>query len=245
MAVTRSDAPPPAMATEDVHAYCRDVEAYLCRRNDGHLIRLVGPAFDLVKGWAEHGIPITVVREAIDRVIERAERKLTRKRPVRIEFCDGDVLDGYDRWRRAVGVAHRADEPPPGLSKRGTLHAHVERVAVRLAVALGSDQAGARLRPAVQTALTALDGLKAESGSARGAARDILVERLAGIDRTLLAAAEQALPAERLTALAADAAHEIAPFRARLQAAQWEAAVTAARGRLVRNACGLPIVSFD
>ena len=48
----------PAMAADDVHAYCREVEAYLCRRNDGHLIRVVGPAFELVKGWAAQGIPL-------------------------------------------------------------------------------------------------------------------------------------------------------------------------------------------
>ena len=28
--------------------YCREIEAYLCRKNDGHLIRVVGPSFDLV-----------------------------------------------------------------------------------------------------------------------------------------------------------------------------------------------------
>ena len=37
----------------DVPAYCREVEAYLCRRNGGHLIRLVGPSFELVRDWAE------------------------------------------------------------------------------------------------------------------------------------------------------------------------------------------------
>ena len=53
----------------DVHAYCRDVEAYLCRRNGGHLIRLVGPAFEMVRDWAAQGIPLTVVCDGIDRVV--------------------------------------------------------------------------------------------------------------------------------------------------------------------------------
>jgi hypothetical protein len=26
----------------DVESYCRDIEAYLCRKNDGHLIRVTG-----------------------------------------------------------------------------------------------------------------------------------------------------------------------------------------------------------
>jgi len=32
----------------DTAAYCRDIETYLCRKNDGHLIRIVGPSFEIV-----------------------------------------------------------------------------------------------------------------------------------------------------------------------------------------------------
>lgn len=240
-------APPPStLAPDDLHAYCRDVEAYLCRRNDGHLIRIVGPAFELVKDWATDGIPLTVVREAIDRVVERAEKKLTRRRPIRIEFCDGDVRDGYDRWRRAVGVTREtAPTDVPGTPRRGSLHAHVERVAVLLAAALGSDRAPATVQPAVQAALSALDGLREASSSARGAARDAVLDALAALDRTLLIEAEGALSPARLQALEAEAVRELAPFRGRLPATQWDAAVGAARARLVRAAVHVPIVSFD
>jgi len=241
------DPPAPPMAADDVHAYCREVEAYLCRRNDGHLIRIVGPSFELVKGWAEQGIPLALVREAIDRVVERAARRpQARRRPLRIEFCDGEVLDGFDRWRRAVGVAHATPAPAGGsVSKRGSLHAHVERVAVQLAAALGSDRAPAALQPSVTAALTALDAVQSSSATARGAVRDALIATLAEIDRTLLDDAARALPAERLAALTAEAAQELAAFRGRLQPAQWQAAVAAARGRLVRAAVGVPVVSFD
>ena len=40
------------MGLSEPDDYCRQVEAYLCRKNDGHLIRIVGPAFDQVRGWA-------------------------------------------------------------------------------------------------------------------------------------------------------------------------------------------------
>lgn len=233
------------MTTDEMHAYCREVEAYLCRRNDGHLIRVVGPAFELVKGWAAQGIPLTLVREAIDRVVERAAKRPGRRRPVRIEFCDDEVLDGFDRWRRAVGVTQAAPAESGGAPRRGSLHAHVERVVVQLAAALGSDRAPAALAPAIRTALTALDGVQATSATARGAARDALIASLAAIDRTLVEAAVAALPAATLAALTAEAAGELAAFRGRLPAAQWEAAVGAARARLVRAAVGVPVVSFD
>ena len=90
------------IAPED---YCREIEAHLCRKNDGHLIRIVGPAFEQVSGWAREGIPLKVALSGVDRYFERYYRKGPRRRPVRIEFCDADVRDAFDDWRRAVGVA--------------------------------------------------------------------------------------------------------------------------------------------
>ena len=88
----------------DVESYARDLEAYLCRKNDGHLIRITGPAFEQVHGWAAQGVPLKVAQAGIDRYFERYYRKGPRRRPVRIEFCEADVLDAFDDWRRAVGV---------------------------------------------------------------------------------------------------------------------------------------------
>ena len=45
------------MGTESVD-FCREIETYLCKKNDGHLIRVVGPSFELVSGWAERGVPL-------------------------------------------------------------------------------------------------------------------------------------------------------------------------------------------
>ena len=37
--------------------YCREIESYLCRKNDGHLIRVVGPSFDLVAAGRRRAFP--------------------------------------------------------------------------------------------------------------------------------------------------------------------------------------------
>ena len=87
-----------------VEDYCRQVEAYLCRKNDGHLIRIVGPAFEQVCGWAAKGVPLTVAMRGIDRYFERYYARGPRRRPVRIEFCEADVMDVFDEWRRALGI---------------------------------------------------------------------------------------------------------------------------------------------
>src|SRR5687768_12302909 len=92
--------------------YCRQVEAYLCKKNGGHLVRIVGPAFQRVCEWAEQGVPLKIAFRGIDRCCERAAAKGGRRRPMRIEFCEADVLEGFDDWRRAIGVsAERVAEP--------------------------------------------------------------------------------------------------------------------------------------
>src|SRR5678816_2148942 len=112
--------------------YCRDLESYLCRNNDGHLIRIVGPAFEQVCGWAARGIPLKLAMRGIDRYFERYYAKGSRRRPVRIEFCEADVLDVFDEWRRSVGVG-AAGESLAAEGNRNSLPAHLERVIARLA----------------------------------------------------------------------------------------------------------------
>ena len=63
----------------------------------------------MVRGWARRGIPLKVALQGIDRCVDRSSASGPRRRPVRIEFCEADVLDAFDAWRRAVGV-HRADD---------------------------------------------------------------------------------------------------------------------------------------
>ena len=70
----------------------------------GHLIRVVGPSFEIVSGWAAQGVPLKVAFAGIDRYFERYYRKGPRRRPVKIDFCDADVLDAFDEWRRALGL---------------------------------------------------------------------------------------------------------------------------------------------
>ena len=65
----------------DLGAYCRAVENYLCRRNDGHLVRVVGPAFDCVAAWAAKGVPLRVAYRGIDRCVDRFAARQNRRRP--------------------------------------------------------------------------------------------------------------------------------------------------------------------
>jgi hypothetical protein len=173
-----------------VEDYCRQVEAYLCRKNDGHLIRIVGPAFEQVCGWAARGVPLTVAQRGIDRYFDRYYAKGPRRRPVRIEFCEPDVLDVFDEWRRALGITATADAtqaPPPHSGRHESLPAHLERVVARLTALRGGEDRS--LDATVDAIVGEIDVARAGAKSLRGDARQTLMARLRDLDRQLLDAA--------------------------------------------------------
>ena len=233
----------------DVESYCRELEAYLCRKNDGHLIRITGPSFERVQGWAAQGIPLTVAEAGIDRYFERYYRKGPRRRPVQIVFCEADVLDAFDEWRRAVGIARvtseagggpDVEEPVPASRPRRSLASHIDSAVARLTVLRGSDQAGPALGAALDAAVRALDALKPEAARARGEARDALLQRVEQIEETLTTAAFAALDADQQSAFETEAETELAPFRTRLSAEAYAQSRRAAVHRLARQHFGLP-----
>src|SRR5581483_1438982 len=106
--------------------------------------RVTGPSFDVVAGWAAKGVPLKVAFRGIDRHFERYYRAGARRRPVRIDFCDADVLDVFDEWRRALGLpmggAVAEDVESGGAARPAEGHgrslpSHLERVLMRLTAA--------------------------------------------------------------------------------------------------------------
>ena len=231
--------------TQDPADYCRQIESYLCKKNEGHLVRIVGPVFEQVSGWAAQGVPLAVAFRGIDRYCERYYAKGPRRRPVRVEFCEADVLEEFDNWRRAVGVsAPAAAEESSETSTRDSLPAHLDRVIARLTALRGSDRS-ATFRDRVDTAVRELDTLRASAKHARGDGRSAILSRLAILDATLLDAARAELDAGRRAALRSQAESEIAPFAGRMSPDARAGAVGAAFDRLLRDAANLPCLGFQ
>ena len=235
----------------DVESYARELEAYLCRKNDGHLVRITGPAFEQVQGWAHQGVPIKVAEAGIDRYFERYYRKGPRRRPVRIEFCEADVLDAFDDWRRAVGVARvvpdspggpDVEDPQPAVRARRSLSSQIESAMARLTVLRGSDQAAAAFGDALDVAVRALDALRPDAARARGEARDELLAKIAAIEDALASAAVASLSEAERAALDGEAAAELEPFRARMSEAAYRQSRRQALHRLVQQRFGLPSI---
>jgi len=227
--------------------YCRRVEAYLCRKNDGHLVRIVGPAFEQVSGWAARGVPLKIAFHGIDRYFERYYAKGPRRRPIRIEFCEADVLDVFDEWRRAVGVpaadAAIDGESEETASRHGSLPAHLDRVIARLTTLRGGpDRSFDELLDRI---VSELDTARARAKVLRGESRKAFLDRLAEIDRLLLDTARMHGGPATLEELRAEADTELASFRGRMTVEAYERARAACVDRLIRERARLPVVSFD
>jgi hypothetical protein len=234
-----------------IEDFCREIEIYLCRKNDGHLIRVVGPSFDLVSGWAERGVPLKVAYTGIDRYFERYYRKGPRRRPVKIDFCEADVLDVFDEWRKATGIqssvaSHQSSvgSHQSSAGSRQSLPAHLERVVLRLTSARASGSLGEAFDALIDRVAGELDAARAKAGGLRGSARQALVERLSTLDAELLDQARAALEESLRTSMEREAFEELEGFRSGMTAEAFARARDAVVNRLVRTHFGLPTIGF-
>jgi len=250
---------------DDVGEYCRRVEDHLTRVNAGHLVRIVGPGFALVRGWAEAGIPLSAVFRGIDQKAER-HREGQSRRPLRIEFCEPDVRAVFDQWRRAIGVsawppadpAEATEARTPDASagetgtaapdaapgKRPSLAKHLDRAIDRLTRASGRVDVTGPLRDACDELIGALVEIRRAAAGVRGPAREALRDQLPAIDARLSAAVLEHSPMELRRVAEADALADLAPFRARLDPETWQRSVRLTTDRLLRDRLGLPSIDL-
>jgi hypothetical protein len=241
--VTHSNPESPIPNPETAAEYCRQVEAYMCRKNDGHLIRIVGPAFEQVCGWAARGIPLKMATRGIDRYFERYYAKGPRRRPVRVEFCEADVLDVFDEWRRSVGVSSSAADLVGPRNPSSSLPAHLERVIARLTtLRAGEDRS---LDEAIDAVVRELDAVRAKAKTIRGDARDALLDRLRELDVSLIDAVRARCDAPALQQLAAEADEELRPFRSRMPDEAYRQSHRACIDRLLRERVRLPTIAYE
>ena len=228
-----------------VEDFCRQIETYLCQKNDGHLIRVVGPSFEIVSGWATQGVPLKIAYAGIDRYFERYYRKGPRRRPVKIDFCDADVRDVFDEWRRATGVpSSSASASAVRNSSRASLPAHLERVVLRLTSARSGGSLGGAFDALIDRVAADLDTARAKAGGLRGDARQALLDRLSALDGELVRQARATLDDATRASLMREAEAELAGFRSGMTAEAFARAHDAAMDHLVRERVKLPTITF-
>jgi len=182
---------------------------------------------------------------------------------VKIDFCEADVLDAFDEWKRAVLVGSResvvsgresivADRE--SMTGRGTdagvrsgvsLPAHLERVVLRLTSARARGVIGPELDGLLDRIAHELDFARTEARGVRGEARQALIARLAALDRELVAEVTRALPQSAQNALAREAEDDLKAFRTAMSDAAFARARAAAIDQRVRERFALPVVRYD
>jgi hypothetical protein len=224
--------------------YCREIEAYLCRKNDGHLIRIVGPSFERVCGWAGRGIPFKIACHGIDRYCGRYYAKGPRRRPVQIDFCEADVLDAFDAWRRAVGVRATSSATEDAGPSRTGLSTHLARVILRLAARRAEASVTDGLGQILELAANEAVEFTRLGSPVRGEARARVLARLGELDREMIDASRRECPPETLKLLRQEAVEQLAPFRERMPAEAYERSLEAAVDRLIRERERLPTLTM-
>lgn len=230
--------------------YCRELESYLCRKNDGHLIRIVGPSFERVCGWAAQGIPFKIACQGIDMYFVRYHAKGGRRRPVQIDFCEHDILDAFDAWRRAVGVrmpdTEQTDDEAQARRRKRSLPEHLDRVCERVTARRACITPPPPELDAVLEAITKeAAAFRDLAGPFRGETRDRIVARLVELDRLMLDSARAHAEPAALRAMRAEAMEQLLPFRDRMPAEIYAGAVESAVDRLLREREQLPIIAFE
>jgi hypothetical protein len=149
----------------------------------------------------------------------------------------------FDDWRRAVGVsAFSSNSEHP--QRKPSLASHIERAIAKL-VAVRTEGKPAEFVERLGEFVRELDALLPDAQRARGDRRAQIVARLDEIDRQLLDLAREQVSQTSEASLRRDAAEELAPFASRMPADAYEKALELALSRLVRQAVGLPVVSFE
>jgi hypothetical protein len=196
-------------------------------------------------------VPLKVALSGIDRYCERYYRKGPRRRPVRIDFCEADVLDVFDEWRRALGLpvagplADLGARPDAVPARTGaSLAAHIQRAAIRLTTARATGALGADADGLVDRVSRELDAARASARGLRGDARRALIERLAALDVELGAMARSALGDTDRRTFEREADADLAGFRDTMTGEAYRRAREAAIDRLARERFGLPTLSF-
>lgn len=251
--------------TVDVGEYCRIVEDHLTRVNGGHLIRIVGPAFELVRQWAGAGVPASVVLRGIDLKAER-HRLGNATRPLRLEFCEADVREVYRNWRRAVGLpgnegaesgeaiaegaaaggagqdadSDSQEDQKDRKERRPSMTRHLDRAVDRMSRAMSRADLPDDLREALDLVLQELVELRDVARKARGPIREEITQRLQLLNDQLADRLQSFAPTAVLESVRREAESELAHYRGRLSRDAWPRAVDANADRLLRDRYGLP-----
>jgi hypothetical protein len=165
---------------------------------------------------------------------------------VHIDFCEADVLDAFDAWRRAVGVRLPGSDGDNSSRKRNAgMREHLDGVLERITGRLTSARPlGGHLKGVLETIADEVASFAKLAEPVRGEARTRVRARLAELDRLMLDAVRGDADPGSFPEIQREAQEELAPFRERMDAEAFRRALDLAIGRLLREHEKLPVLTI-
>ena len=229
----------------DLGSYCREVESYLCGKNSGHLVRIVGPGFELVCDWAERQIPLRIVFHAIDRTFERHYGKGRSRRPIRIEFCEADVMELFDEWHRALGPGAVSPTSSRSRVRQSLVESHIERTIDRLTTWRDTGGQFPAMMDVITRSINDLNLVRDRIRITQDAARQEVVDRLRQIEIELTAMLHKVVDSGTFESIQSEMAIELESFRERMPPEAFASATRVGIDRLLYDHFKLPKISFE
>lgn len=246
------DEPTSPESALDLGEFCRRVEEHLARVNRGNLVRVFGPAFELVRRWYLAGVPLSIVLRGIQDKAERHQAGRS-KRPLRLEFCESDVEALFADWRRAVGVAAattvdsssaEAARPTAPERNKTSLTRQIDRAIDKLSRAAGRLDAREEVRADLAVLIDGLVVLRDSGRRARGDGKKLVRERAASLDHDVAMLARR-WAGPSIAETTAEAERDLAVYRARMPPEAWARSVEVSVDRMLRDRLGLPTLELD
>jgi hypothetical protein len=206
---------------EDDHAYFQAVEEIFVGLRGAPL--LLSPAdWQVAQRWHQEGVPLDLVRTALDEVFARRKERGTKGKISSLRYCAPAVDKAWEEHRDLAAPGFRGETAAFDLGAR----------LAALAAALPDALAGRESWAGRVAALASIDDPQT------------VEERLAELDRELLATAGAALCAEARSELVAGVERSLAGLAGRLSAEEAELSRQRLEAQAVRRRERLPLLSL-
>jgi BirA family transcriptional regulator, biotin operon repressor / biotin---[acetyl-CoA-carboxylase] ligase len=229
--------------------YYAAIESYFVERRGSPLFISPGE-WHLVSRWEELGIPLSVVKEGIDRVFERPKSRLKARK---LGYCRQTVESAFRRFREArLGLRPRASDGDASGAGAGAaaedagsqlreMHERLRSAEARFrSESAGLARAIDEVARLLQSALDEVAG----RASASPAPLSELEDTLAAADRRLVDEAESVVEEPIRAELRQRAASSLEPYRERMPEKVYRSALESAYRRRLRQKLDLPTLSL-
>lgn len=189
--------------------YFTEIEEHFQRRR-GSILLLSTLDWALIDTWREAGVPLAAVLRGIDDAFDKYEARKTRARLRKVNglaWCAQAVMEAMEAMQEAAVGGTPLKPEPSGLEQ--------ERIAAHLHSAATSFTRVAATIPALSEIAVRLEHLAGQL-----LPHEELEQHLAALEDKLFALLLTHTPAERLEQMREQGAHELAPYRSRMQTQQ-------------------------